>query len=245
MRIAKPTASLISMSGDSKALQTLPAQITQAEGYLATIIGTDWTAHQQYIPKPNALACYQNYLYDKTTGAITNKRVGFVFDGQPHATYYFVYRQSAPVISQYNINPDSQWKPVCCYDRYSTINSTTGFVDTSYLDRKTTFITGQKWVYRVQTGDTINKVSGDTTASAQSSLYNSSVTLPFVNSSDSTIHFGTTNIFRKGNYVVINGTTASNGYYFVKDTGDTTIWVSPVIGANSGTVYLTNSVVFI
>jgi hypothetical protein len=243
MRIGKPTASLINLAGDSKALATLPPQLTQAETYLGTIIGTTWAAHQQYVPTPKALACFQNPLFDKTTGEITQMRTGFVFDGQPHATFYFIYKQPAPVISQYNINADTQWVSMCCYDRYYSINSRTNFINTFYTDTKTNFTTGQKWIYRVRTGDTINKVAGDTTASAQSSLYDSSITQSFSISSDSVIHFGATNLFKKGNYVVINGTASSNGYYYVKDTGDTSIWVTPIIGNNAGTVYLCNSIV--
>ena len=243
MRIAKPTASLINLAGDSKALATLPPQLIQAETYLGTIIGTTWAAHQQYIPTPKALACFQNPLFDKTTGEITQMRTGFVFDGQPHATYYFIYRQPAPAIGTFNINADTQWNSTCCYDRYCTINSKTSFLDTFYTDTKTNFTTGQKWVYRARTGDTINKVAGDTTASAQSSLCDSTTAQTFSISSDSVIHFGATNFFKKGNYVVINGTTSSNGYYYVKDTGDTSIWITPAIGSNTGTVYLTNSIV--
>ena len=185
----------------------------------------------------------KNPLFDKTTGEITQMRTGFVFDGQPHATYYFIYRQPAPAISTFNINADTQWNSTCCYDRYCTINSKTSFLDTFYTDIKTNFTTGQKWVYRARTGDTINKVAGDTTASAQSSLCDSTTAQTFSISSDSVIHFGATNFFKKGNYVVINGTTSSNGYYYVKDTGDTSIWITPAIGSNTGTVYLTNSIV--
>jgi len=109
------------------------------------------------------------------------------------------------------------------------------------------FPTDTNYLYRTQTVDKDNKVGGDNTKSLQSNMYDPLSPREFTAiSGDSVLELGDSHEFRKNEYVVVNGTSNSNGYYFLTRTEDTNIFVSPTLGADtSGTVYPTASVVFI
>lgn len=243
-RIGKPIASYSSYSGLSSAVVNATTQVTNAENTLIALLGNTTSAHQQYIPTPKALVCFLNPVINRQTGTILQYRTGFAFDGQQHATHYRIYRRAITPIGVHI--GDSIWAEGSLYYIDKNVNPNTGFVENIYTDSDPNFISGQKWVYRVRAGDSTNKVSGDSTYSLQSDIFDSTLGTNFTISGDSRIYFGTTHSFRKGQYVVINsiGDTKS-GYYYLKDIGDTNLVVTPVIGSTSGTVYLCNCVIFL
>jgi hypothetical protein len=104
------------------------------------------------------------------------------------------------------------------------------------------------YVYRTQTIDTLNPVQGDTTKSFQSNLFDSSAGATWnANSGDSILELGDSHDYRPDEYVVVDETTSSNGYYILTRVEDTRIFVSPALtdGDRTGKVYPTTSVVFI
>ena len=110
------------------------------------------------------------------------------------------------------------------------------------------FPNGTNYVYRTQTVDTLNPVQGDTTKSFQSDLFDSSAGMTWnANSGDSILELGDSHDYRPDEYVAINETVNSNGYYLLTRVEDTRIFISPVLatGDRTGKVYPTTSVVFI
>ena len=109
------------------------------------------------------------------------------------------------------------------------------------------FPIGTNYVYRSQTIDINNTVGGDITKSLQSNLFDSTSPTAFTAlTGDSVLQLGDSHDYSKREYVVLDGTSNSNGYYLLTRTEDTSIFISPTLGADtSGTVYPTNSVVFI
>lgn len=244
-RIGKPVASYSSYNGLSYAIASATVQVTNAETTLKALFGDDVAAHSQFIPTPKSLASFNNPVYNRQTGVITQYKTGFAFDGQQHATHYKIYRQSGATIGSAVAN--TQWAESTYYDITSTVNAITGLVDNIYTDDNVALTTGQKWVYRVRTADTTNKMGADTTYSLQSDIFDASTVKSFTVSADSQIFFGTTNTFKKGQYVVINNAlNTKSGYYKITNLlSDTGIIVSPVIGTTTGSVNLCNSVVFV
>jgi hypothetical protein len=244
-RIGKPIASYSSYNGLSYAIASATVQVTNAETTLKALFGDDVAAHSQFIPTPKALASFNNPVYNRQTGVITQYKTGFAFDGQQHATHYKIYRQSGATIGSAVAN--TQWAESSFYDITSTVNAITGLVDNIYSDDNIALTAGQKWVYRVKTADTTNKMGADTTYSLQSDIFDTTTVKTFTVSADSQIFFGSTNTFKKGQYVVINNAlNTKSGYYKITNLlSDTGIIVSPVIGTTTGSVYLCNSVVFV
>ncbi|MHA2032307.1 MAG: hypothetical protein ACW99Q_23280, partial [Candidatus Kariarchaeaceae archaeon] len=104
------------------------------------------------------------------------------------------------------------------------------------------------WVYRVQTIDSNDQVSGDTTKSLQSNLFDSTLGTTWNSiSGDSVLELGDSHDYRRNEYVVIDETFNSNGYYRITRTEDTNIFVTPNLtsGDITGKVYPTTSVVFV
>ncbi|MDD4876041.1 MAG: hypothetical protein PHQ86_02765, partial [Dehalococcoidales bacterium] len=105
-----------------------------------------------------------------------------------------------------------------------------------------------KWVYRVQTIDTSNKVGGDTTKSLQSNLFDSSEGRTWnAISGDSVLELGDSHDYKRNEYVIVDETINSNGYYLITRVEDTNIFIYPNLtsGDVTGKVYPTTSSVFI
>jgi hypothetical protein len=247
-RLGKPTGSYNTYYALGNAITTASTQATNATTPLQILLGNTRTSHLQYIPTPNALACYPYPLIDATTGAIVRRRGGFVFDGQQHATAYRIYKTPLPSYSSVNLNADTQWDDTNTYYATQTSLNTNGFVNNIFVDTGDS-VAGQKWLYRVKVVDWTYTVGGDTCMSLFSHLYNTSVTqsyaFPLVSAADSTIHFGVAHPFKAGNYVLLQNTANSNGFYKVTSTGDTSIKVTPTHSSTSGTAFLCSNCVFI
>lgn len=243
-RLGKPTGSYNTYYAISNAITSSTSQVTNAEAPLKTLFGNTRSAHLQYIPTPNSLACYTYPLIDATTGAIVRRRGGFAFDGQQHATAYRIYKTPVPPYSSANLSADTTWDDVATYYTTQTsINSSTGFVNNIFIDSGDS-IAGQKFLYRVKVVDWTYTISGDTCMSLFSHLYNASVAQNYAGSADSTIHFGFSHPFKVGNYVLLQNTISSNGFYKVIGSGDTSIKVTPNHSSTNGTVYLCSNCLF-
>ena len=155
---------------------------------------------------------------------------------------------AAPSISSTYLNADSQWNEnATCYASYQAINNQTKFIDNNFVDANPNADSiPHWWLYRVRTVDINNKVSGDTTTSVQSSLFDSTTAVQFTYSADSRIFFGATHNFKNNSYVAINYSPQKNGYYYITQAGDTYISVYPTMNmATSGVVYSCNNVILI
>jgi hypothetical protein len=109
------------------------------------------------------------------------------------------------------------------------------------------FPTGTNYLYRIQNIDVDTPVGNDTTKSLQSNMFESTEARTFTAiSGDSVLELGDSHDYKKKEYVVVNGTSNSNGYYKLTRTEDTSIFITPTLGADtSGTVYPCTSVVFV
>jgi hypothetical protein len=245
-RILKPKASLLSYNALGDAITNAEVQITNANTELITLLGDTLENHLEYIPTPNLFTVYHDPKRNQDTGVIRRRKVQVVYDGQQHATAYWIYRDDIPIIGASTISND-QWGDSLIYAKFTNTDPITGFVETTYTDWDATFANGDKYVYRVRTFDDVNTVNGDTTASLQSEIFDSDNGKSFASvTGDSTLMLGDSHNFRVGEYVVINGTDSRNGYYTITRIGDSTINVSPSMGGDtSGTAYPCTSAVFI
>ena len=245
-RINKPNSSLLAYTALGTAITDANKKITIANTDLQFLMGDDLAAHLAYIPTPNLLATYANPKRNQDTGDIVTRKVELVYDGQQHAFEYWIYRQTVPVIASANITND-QWSSSYVYAKFGDSDEDSGFVKRIYTDWNAAFAVGNKYSYRVRTMDYTNTVSGDTTASDQSNIFDSTAGVTFTSiTGDSILEIGDSHDFRKNNYIVINDTPLYNGYYLITRIEDTRIYVSPSIPASStGTIYYCSCVVFI
>ena len=246
-RIGKPNSTLLGYTALGTAVTDANNKITDANTQLQTLMGNDLAAHLAYIPTPTLLTAYFNPKRDQDTGEILTRKIYAVYDGQQHASEYWIYRQIVPAYGASNI-ANTQWNSSSVYNKYGDTDDESGFIKKVYIDWDATFDVGDKYVYRVRTMDYVNTVSGDTTASDQSNIFDSTKGKSFTSIiGDSILNFGDSHDFKKNNYVVVNDLTSSNGYYTITRVEDTRIYVSPsiLLESGSGNVYPCSCVVFI
>lgn len=245
-RILKPVSSLISYEAMRDAIVDAETSLSNKDGELALILGNTSADHLQYIPTPSMVTVYPDH-FRNNLGVVTSRRVVAYYNGQQHASEYRLYRMAVPSAGASNITND-QWNDSYYYNSMGDTDLDTGLTKLYYTDTDATFINGSKYIYRVRVYDYVNKIGGDTTASLQSPVFDVNITKAFTQvDGDSIINFGEEHTFKIGNYIVVNATIASNGYYLITGKGDSTITVAPALntGETSGTVYLCKSVIFI
>ena len=256
-RVAKPKSSRSDYLALLKAVTSASSQVTEWNNELDVLIG-DSDAHRlTFIKTPTIYAAYYDPNTDQDDGHVIQGKVTMVYDGQQHATHYWIYRQDVPTHGASNITND-QWSNTYHSWTQGDTDPENGFIRNRYTFYDTygdpigdsfagdsTFAGAKKYVHRVRVFDTTNTVSGDTTASEQSNIFDTTTAKSFTATiGDSILSFGDSHTFANGSYIVINNTTNSNGYYQITRVGDTSINIWPSItGETTGTVYTTSSVV--
>jgi hypothetical protein len=148
-RVGKPVASLITYNGLSYALGSLAKQKTVTETTLKQLFGNNKAAYIQYIPTPSIFSTYTVPIRDDNTGEILVRKISFIFDGQNHATDYFLYKKQAPNPSAINVT-NTAWGDT---QHFVTLSIPTD------LDSKTSYLKNYYTDQSVSTGDSVEIIT--------------------------------------------------------------------------------------
>ena len=132
-RISKPKGTKLNYTSMIDSVTSANDQLNQATDEMAILFGDTTLNHYQYIPTPRLLSSFWDPKRNQDDGAIRQRRVGSVWDGQQHCTKYNIFRKTYVNPQSTNLD-NTAWGDSFIVANYDEVDNETGFISTLYYD---------------------------------------------------------------------------------------------------------------